>query len=114
MLSLFIRRWDVSYCSEIFDGLTRQFFRRRGDGSGNIIQQLRHVFKCWLSDGYYDVRGLETSLKEYFGIGLRIFDYTGNILDTKVAVTATAISDASPYLFSNYNGSGVRAKDCGE
>ncbi len=113
MLGLFVRRWDVSYCSKIFDTLTRQFFRRRIRGSGNVFQQIRHVLKCWLSDGYYDVRGLEDSLKEHFGTEQRMFDHTGNTSDVKIAVTATTISDASPYLFSSYNGSRVRSNDCG-
>ena len=113
MLSLFVRRWNVSYCSEIFDTLTRQFFSRRTRGSGNFIQQIRYLLKCWLSDGCYDVRGLENSLKEYFGTEQRMFDYTGNPSDVKVGVTATTISDASAYLFSNYNGSSVRSSDCG-
>lgn len=113
VLSLFIRRWNVSYCSEIFNTLTRQFFRPRTRGSGNFIQQIRHLLKCWLSDGFYDVRGLENSLKEYFGTEQRMFDHTGNTSDVKIAVTATTISDASAYLFSSYNGSIVRSNDCG-
>ncbi len=113
VLSLFIRRWDVSYCSEVFENLTRQFFRRTR-GSRNLIQQVRHLLKCWLSDGSYDVRSLENSLKEYFGTEQRMFDHTGNTSDVKIAVTATTISDASPFLFSSYNGPGVRSKDCGK
>ena len=98
----------------MFDTLTRQFFRRRTRGYESFFQRLRHIFKCWLLDGYYDVRALEGSLKEHFGVEQRMFDYTGNISSTKVAVTATTISDASTYLFSTYNSSAVRSKDCGK
>ena len=114
VLSLFIRRWDVKYCTRIFDTLTRQIFRRRTNGHVNFFQRVRHVLRCWLLDGHYDVRALEESLKENFGLEQRMFDYTGNASDTKVAVTATTISDASAYLFSTYNNSSVRSKDCGE
>ena len=114
ILSLFIRRWDVKYCAQMFDTLTRQFFRRRTGGREGFFQHLRHIFKCWLLDGYYDVRALEGSLKEHFGLEQRMFDYTGNVSSTKVAVTATTISDASTYLFSTYNCSAVRSRDCGK
>ena len=114
VLSLFIRRWDISYCSKIFESLSRQFFRRRTRGSSSFFQQIRHVFRCWLSDGYYDVRSLESSLKQHFGTEQRMFDHTASVSDVKIAVTATTISDASPYLFSSYNGSGIRSKDCGK
>ena len=114
ILSLFIRRWDVKYCAQMFDTLTQQFFRRRRGGREGFFQHLRHIFKCWLLDGYYDVRALEGSLKEHFGLEQRMFDYTGNVSSTKVAVTATTISDASTYLFSTYNCSAVRSRDCGK
>lgn len=113
ILSLFICRWDVSRCNEIFDELTRQFFRRR-QTYNNVFKQFRHLVKCWFLDGCYDVENLEASLKEHFGIHQRMFGYTEHSLKTKVAVTATTISDASPYLFSSYNGVGERKENCGK
>lgn len=112
MLNLFVRKWDIFYCVKIFDTLTRQFFRRRTHGSRSLIQQIRHVFKCWWSDSYYDIRSLENSLKEYFETEQRIFDHTENTSNVKIVVTATTISNASPYFFSSYNGFSVRSKNC--
>jgi len=43
-----------------------------------------------------------------------MFGYRQFATDVKFAVTATTISDASPYLFSNYNGIGKRQKNCGK
>lgn len=109
-----MRHWTVSYCSQIFQKLIRQVFQRPTRGSDSIFQYVRRLIRCWLRDGYYNVRALEAFLKEYFGFERRMFDYSEGTSDTKIAVTATTISDASAYLFSSYNGSGARSKDCGE
>ena len=72
------------------------------------------MLRCWLSDGYYDVTALEATLKSYFGEDQRMFGTVPSGIRTKIAVTATTISDAVPVLLSNYNGSGTRQPDCGE
>jgi len=94
--------------------LSRQFFRSEQIAGQNVLRYLRHLLKCWFSDGYYDVRRLEASLKDNFGLNQRMFDYRQTKSDTKIAVTATTISDATPYIFSNYNGTGQRQRDCGK
>ncbi|KAL8912017.1 MAG: hypothetical protein Q9171_002930 [Xanthocarpia ochracea] len=68
---------------------------------------------CWLSDGIYDVKALEKVLKDVFGTYERMFGTVQVNQRTKIAVTATTISNASPFVFSNYNGIGVRGDDCG-
>ena len=43
-----------------------------------------------------------------------MFDTSSSVSGMKVGVTATTISDASSFVFSNYNGLGVRNKESGE
>lgn len=113
VLSLFDCGWNISRYSEVFETLSRQFFRREHTGYLPLLRYFRHLLKYCFSDGYYDVRRLEASLKDNFGADQRMFDYRHRTTDAKIAVTATTISDASPYLFSNYNGISKRPKDCG-
>lgn len=81
-------------------------------GSG-LLTRLRDLFRCWLSDGCYDVCELESSLKAVFGIDRRLFDVDRfGPSGQKVAVTATTLSDAFTYIFSNYNGR-ARDRECG-
>lgn len=114
VLSLFLRQWGVSQCIQVFDNLSRQFFRNREGKRTGIIHYLRRLLKCWLLDGYYDASALEDALKLNFGIHQRMFDSLQPSFGTKVAVTATKISDATPFVFSNYNGLGIRNPNCGE
>ena len=114
VLSLFLRRWSVSQCVKVFDTLTQEFFQRAQKNGRNPFGFLRHVINCWLSDGCYDVVALEEALKQSFGHDSRMFDTPGALSGTKVAVTATNISDASPFIFSNYNGVTQRAANCGK
>ena len=58
---------------------------------------------------------LEISLQETFGARRRMFDADPSAISgTKVGVTATTISDARTFLFSNYNGSAIRQSGCGK
>ena len=113
VLSLFLQRWSVSKCARVFDTLAKQFFKRRDRVSSNILRRLRSALKCWIADGCYEVGDLEATLRLQFGDHRKVFDYTHYLANTKVAVTATLVSDASPVIFSNYNGAGFRSEDCG-
>jgi len=114
VLGLFLRRWGVAHCSSTFETLVREFFSRSPRTGGGIWLCIRRLLRCWLSDGYYDSSPLESTLKELFGEHQRLFGHMPSGNTTKVAVTATAISDAVPVVLSNYNGSGARQPDCGE
>ncbi|KAL6722253.1 hypothetical protein ACLMJK_001360 [Lecanora helva] len=48
-----------------------------------------------------------------FGVETCMFDSHSSSSDTKVAVTATTIKDAMPYIFCNYNGVEARQKESG-
>lgn len=56
---------------------------------------------------------LKGFLKEQFGHEC-MFDQVKGISRTKIAVTATEISDAFPFVFSNYNGEGARDAEWGQ
>ena len=78
------------------------------------MTRLRDYLRCWLSDGCYDERVFEASLQELFGDRRRLFDADpSHTSRAKIAVTATTISNATPFIFSNYNGVGKRDNSCG-
>ncbi|KAK5163302.1 hypothetical protein LTR04_002627 [Oleoguttula sp. CCFEE 6159] len=114
VLILFLYRWDATRCSETFELIVKQFFSSRQGAAASLLSRLRGYFKCWISDGCYDTAALESCLKGVFGPSRRMFDAPmSGPSGTKVAVTATSISDASPFLFSNYNSPGTRKRACG-
>ncbi len=94
--------------------LVKRFFIKKQKESQTLLGRLHRVLKYWISDGYYDVFTLETIFKECFGETRRMFDTSSSVSGMKVGVTATTISDASSFVFSNYNGLGVRNKESGE
>ena len=110
---LFRCRVPISQSIQIFNTLAQQLFQRPR-GRTNIFRYLRHFLRSWYFDGYYDSIALEASLKANLENGTRMFGYQSGVFATKVGVTAATIGDASPIIFTNYNGSGTRKKDCGE
>ena len=114
VMGLFMKRWDVKTCIKLFNTLVRDFFSLHSTKGRSIIHKLRKYLRCWLSDCYYDAKHLEQSLKNVFGEHSRMFDWHGaEASGSKVAVTATTISDAFTYVFSNYNGAVAENKSYG-
>jgi len=58
------------------------------------------------------VLALEASLKDQFEHDRRMFDKPKLIFEMKVVVIATSISDATPFLFFNYNGTSFWVATC--
>ncbi len=112
VLSLCLRRWTISHCVEVFDTLIKQFFQQRREGARYSLRYIRNVIKCWLSDDCYDVLALEASLRNQFEHDRRMFDKLESVFEMKIAVIATSISDATLFLFFNYNGTSFRAAAC--
>ncbi|KAL8642303.1 MAG: hypothetical protein Q9228_000981, partial [Teloschistes exilis] len=112
VLCLFVRQWGVEQCVRVFDTITHQFFCSQSRKGHGFLASLRHLASCWLSDGIYDVEALEKVLKDVFGAYERLFGTVQVNQRAKIAVTATTISDASPFVFSNYNGINARRRDC--
>jgi len=108
-----VKHWDVKRCTKTFNDLIRDFFGIHMTKGSGLLTRLRDLFRCWLTDGCYDVGKLESSLKDVFGINRRLFDVDRfGPSGQKVAVTATTLSDAFTYIFSNYNGR-PRERNCG-
>ena len=106
MLGLFLEKWRVSRGVELFKELTMRFF---GNKSKTVLSKLHQYVRGVVSDGFYDTAEMEASLKAQFGEIKRVFDFPSNgVSRCKVAVTATTITNALSYIFSNYNGIGLR------
>ena len=89
------------------------FFKKRKK-SHTLLNYLHQVLKCWISDDYYDVFTLETIFKECFNETQRMFNTFSSVSEMKVGVTVTTISDASFFVFFNYNELSVRNKESDE
>lgn len=114
-LGLFLKQWDVPHCIRLFRTLTRESFGEQGPARRSRLKRLKHYLKGLITDGCYDVGKIERALKSSFGETQKIFDCPEHRESRcKVAVTATTISDAITFLFSNYNGSAQRESTCGE
>ena len=77
------------------------------------MNRIQLYVKCLIADGYYNVTALENCLIDTFGIRRRMFDSPSIVSGVKVGITASTISNASTYVFSNYNGPGQRNDECG-
>jgi hypothetical protein len=75
--------------------------------------KVQKTLKCWMTDGRYDEKDIEALLQEAFGNTRTMFDVNNKFSGTKVAVTAASISDASCFLFTNYNSAVPRNRSCG-
>ena len=102
VLGLFHQQWTAEKCTGMFVELTRRFFANK---SRTLVAKVQQYMKGVISDGCYDTVELESALKEQFGQSKRVFDMPINGTSrTKFAVTATTISNALSFIFSNYNG----------
>ena len=103
----------VERCAQTFRELTTKIFQEGAQRGHGIWRSVRYVARSWLSDGCYDATNLETALKQHFGEGAKMFGMRDGCIRTRVGVTATSISDASAFIFTNYNGPGKRQRGCG-
>lgn len=108
VLSLYLCRWMISHCLEIFDTLIKQFFQQRRRDARYSLRYIHNIIKCWLFDNCYDVLALEAALRNQFKHDRWMFDKLESIFEMKIIVIATSIFDAIFFLFSNYNGTSFR------
>ena len=114
-MSVFIQQWPIDRCVEVFTLLSKRLFGRDQLPNRSVKDNVRRMLRGWLSDGFYDYKGLEAALIDQFGGTKRMFDYRPLMISgTKVAVTAANINEASSFIFTNYNGEGTRTRDCGK
>lgn len=110
---MFLNRWPVDQCAYIFDRLTKRFFGNTRRHT-HILARLRRAVQCWLSDSCYEADVLESALQDIFSSYRRMFDFDPIKSSTRVAVTATVITDAHSVILSNYNGDSRTEEDCGK
>ena len=110
---VFLRGMPVSQCVPVFDALARKLFQRPQGGT-NLIKRLGLSLKGWYRDGHYDANALEDCLRDYLGNDDRMFGHQPGVLATKVGVIAATIGNASPVIFTNYNGPGASKEECGK
>ena len=103
---------DADKFSELFDSMAHQLFGKT-DTTTSLIARVRKGVRCLLSDGNYDPKTIETALKSVFGESRPMFGYHPSSSGIKVAIPASSISDASGFLFTNYNPAITRPLSCG-
>ena len=108
VMSLFLQGWTVAQALAMFQELSRTCFHPPQLEQPSFANRIRYHWKCLRADGYYDVAPLERCLKEVFGPSKKMFDSQVATAGSKVAVTASSISDASTFIFSNFNGTATR------
>lgn len=95
-LSKFMLRLDIKSCKDLFQNLANKVFSPKGKN---------HLLRSWLSDSLYDVKALESALKDHYSTTTRMFDNPqAGISAGKVAVSASEITAGAPFIFTNYNG----------
>jgi hypothetical protein len=112
---MFLYRWPPDKCSRVFEDLARKLFAKP-NASDSMFTRVRNVIKCFMADGQYDSSVIEDSMKGVFGSGKKIFGPACNeheVSGMKVAVTATSLTDASCFLFTNYNANDIRRPQAG-
>jgi hypothetical protein len=57
---------------------------------------------------------LEDALKQVFGTSTKLFNANSACVGVKIGVTASTISNALTFVFSNYNGHCERCSECNE
>ncbi|PPJ55138.1 hypothetical protein CBER1_09959 [Cercospora berteroae] len=112
-LGLFAKQWPLAQCEDTFSRLTGEIFGAASRGSWSALAGLPYV-RLLLNDALYKEAVLDSALQDSFGRYVRVFDYPHNAVSRyKFAVTATNITEASPFIFTNYNGRADRDPQCG-
>ena len=114
VLALYKLSWEPVKCSEAFDKLSLKMFGTRKSKT-SMFSSFKRLVKGWVADGVHDAENLESALKDTFGADDQLFgDASRSLAGSKYAVIAASISDASPFVLSNYNGAISRNKHSGE
>ncbi|GKT51711.1 phospholipase A I [Colletotrichum spaethianum] len=125
--ALCINGWTVDECIARFESLSNQAFTPRGVPSipviGSFIRLMMQVpvfatvvraAALLLFDSRYPSRHIEQALRDMFGSGRSIADYSAaDTMGAMVGMTVATVQDASACIFTNYNGVGQRSGDHG-
>ncbi|KAI9727191.1 MAG: hypothetical protein M1834_008499 [Cirrosporium novae-zelandiae] len=114
VLKLFIQNSSVESCKSDFNKFAKRVFFQNFGWDRTFFGRFNRFVISLLSDSHYDPIIMERCLQENFGTNRRLFGVmTSKPSGTKVAVTATTITNAKLCLFTNYNGTGNRGADLG-
>ncbi|RAH87599.1 FabD/lysophospholipase-like protein [Aspergillus japonicus CBS 114.51] len=94
VLSAFMLKLDIASCKIAFKTMLKRFFQSRR----------KRLLNFFMSDATYSTDLLDDLFREHFGSGKMFDSPKSTISATKVAITACSIDDASPFIFTNYNG----------
>ncbi|KAK1446488.1 hypothetical protein CTAM01_17378 [Colletotrichum tamarilloi] len=125
--ALCINGWTVDECIARFESLSNDAFTPRRVPSVPIIGPLIRLMMripffatvvrtaaLLLFDSRYPSKHIEKALRDMFGSGRSIADYSAaNTMGAMVGMTVATVQDASACIFTSYNGVGQRAGDRG-
>lgn len=104
VLALFLYGWSPQKTSEDFERVLHDLFGSLHGRQMALTTRLKKAVSCWVTDSRYDNSKVQSTLKNAFGPSQHMFGYfPKSITGGKVAVTATSISNADCFLFTNYN-----------
>lgn len=114
ILALFVNGWSVDVCANTFETLAKEAFKPRGVLHVLILSHIQRLVVWYLSDSLYSAENLEAALKKTFTSDKSIFDCSyATGIGAKLGFPVTTVSETSSCIFTNYNGVGTRASDCG-
>jgi hypothetical protein len=114
VFGMFLKGWTPVESLKQFVALAKMsFWPRAWVARIPGLLNIHDLLVSYFADSRYSSSGIERALQEAFG-QRRIMEHQGHHLNTKVAVTATTITDSSPCIFANYNGEQALGKECGK
>jgi hypothetical protein len=94
--------------------LAKKAFKPWGVSQIPILSHIQRLVVWYLADSLYSADNLEIALKETFTNDKSIFDCSyATTIGAKIGFPVTTVSETSSCIFTNYNGVGMRASDCG-
>ena len=102
VLALFINGWSVDRCMQSFVRLALLTFKSR-------LISARRAYAFFVNS-LYPAHNLEGILQDNFGRDRSILDYSmATAKGVRIGLPVTTVQDASPCIFTNYNGVGTRS-----
>ena len=110
---MFILGWPVTECAKTFEKLSKKAFKPRPSFCIPFLSRIQELIISYFADSLYPSGDLENALKDVFGPTRSLLDCSyATTIGAKVGLPVTTVPDASPCIFTNYNGVGNRAQDC--
>jgi len=102
--AIFLKGWKPSQCTQAFERLANVAFRKSLFPRIPIISKLRAVISVLLRDSIYKAINLERVLKDIYGNGTKMGDFSyATLTGTKVGLPVATISEPHTVLVTNYH-----------